>query len=109
MGYNQDLEDKIDRLIDRLGDIAKKRMFGGVGYLINGNMCFGIHKESLVLRTSLEKAEELMGSEYFTPFDITGKPMKGWVLVSPDVLETDDELVEMLTLSVTFAETLPKK
>ena len=54
MGYNQDLEDEIDRLIERLGDIAKKRMFGGVGYLINGNMCFGIHKESLELRVSPE-------------------------------------------------------
>ncbi|MFC2045782.1 hypothetical protein ACFLUH_03795 [Chloroflexota bacterium] len=40
MGYNQDLEDKIDRLIDRLGAIAKKKMFGGIGYLIYGNMCF---------------------------------------------------------------------
>jgi hypothetical protein len=109
MGYNQDLEDAIDRLIDRLGDIAKKRMFGGVGYLINGNMCFGIHKESLVLRTSPEKAEEMMKSEYVTPFDITGKPMKGWVLVSPDVLETEDWLLDMLTLGVSFAETLPKK
>ena len=109
MGYNQDLEDAIDRLIDRLGDIAKKRMFGGVGYLINGNMCFGIHKESLVLRTSPEKAEEMMKSEYVTPFDITGKPMKGWVLVSPDVLETDDGLLDKLTLGVSFAETLPKK
>ena len=109
MGYNQDLEDKIDRLIDRLGDIAKKRMFGGVGYLINGNMCFGIHKESLVLRTSPEKAEELMRSEYITPFDITGRPMKGWVLVSPDILETDGQLLDMLKLGVSLAETLPKK
>ena len=60
MGYNVDLEDKIDRLKERLGEIAKKKMFGGVGYLINGNMCFGIYRESLVLRTSPEKAEELM-------------------------------------------------
>lgn len=109
MGYNLDLEDKIDRLLDRIGEITKKKMFGGIGYLINGNMCFGIHKESLVLRTSPEKAEELMISEYVTPFDITGKPMKGWVSVSPDVLETEDELLEMLTLGVSFAETLPKK
>ena len=109
MGYNQDLEDKIDRLTDWLGEIAKKKMFGGIGYLINGNMCFGIHKESLVLRTSPEKAEELMRSEYFTPFDITGKPMKGWVLVSPDVLETDDQLLDMLRLGFSFAETLPRK
>ena len=109
MGYNQDLEDKIDRLIDRIGELAKKKMFGGIGYLINGNMCFGIHKESLVLRTSPEKAEELMRSEYVTTFDITGKPMKGWVLVSPDVLETEDQLLDMLRLGVSFAETLPKK
>jgi len=109
MGYNQDLEDKIDRLTDRLGTIAKMKMFGGIGYLINGNMCFGIHKESLVLRTSSEKAEELLRSEYVTPFDITGRPMKGWVLVSPDVLETEDQLLDMLRLGVSFAETLPKK
>jgi TfoX/Sxy family transcriptional regulator of competence genes len=109
MGYNRDLEDKIDRLIDRIGEITKKKMFGGAGYLINGNMCFGIYKESLVLRTSAEKAEELMRSEYIAPFDITGKPMKGWVLVSPDVLDTDDQLLDMLRLSVSFAETLPKK
>ena len=55
-------------------------MFGGLGYLYQGNMCFGIYKESLVLRVSPEKSEELMINEYVTAFDITGKPMKGWVL-----------------------------
>jgi hypothetical protein len=84
-------------------------MFGGVGYLISGNMCFGIHKESLVLRILPEKAEELMRSEYISPFDITGKPMKGWVLVSPDILETDEQLLDMLKLGAGYAKTLPKK
>ena len=83
--------------------------FGGVGYLMNGNMCFGIHKESLVLRTSAEKADELLRSEYITPFDITGKPMKGWVLVSPDIVETENQLLDMLKLGVSFAESLPNK
>ena len=109
MGYNLDLEYNIDRLIDRLGIITKKSMFGGIGYLLNGNMCFGIHKEYLVLRTSPEKAEELMRNEYFSPFDITGRPMKGWVLVSPDALETEEQLLDMLRLGVSFAETLPGK
>ncbi len=109
MAYNQNLEDRIDRLKGRLGEIIKKKMFGGVGYLINGNMCFGIYEESLVLRTSPEKAEKLMRSKYVTPFDITGRPMKGWVLVSLDVLETEDELLEMLKLGISFAETSPKK
>jgi len=109
MGYSQDLEAKIDRLRNRIGEITKKKMFGGIGYIINGNMCCGIHKESLVLRTSPEKAEELMRSEYVRPFDITGRPMKGWVLVSPDVLDTDDHLLDMLRLGASFVKTLPKK
>jgi TfoX/Sxy family transcriptional regulator of competence genes len=109
MAYNLDLEHRIDRLMDRLGKISKKKMFGGIGYLMHGNMCFGIHKESLVLRTSLKKAEELLKSEYITQFDITGKPMKGWLLVSPDAIETDDQLLDMLRLGVKFVEKLMKK
>ena len=109
MAYNLDLEDRIDRLLSRLGDITKKKMFGGVGYLMNGNLCFGIHKESLILRTGIKKAEELMKSEYITPFDITGKPMKGWVLVSPDVFDTDDQLLDMLRLGIDFVKTLHYK
>jgi len=109
MAYNLDLEERIDRLTDRLGEITKKKMFGGVGYLMNGNMCFGIHKEYLIIRTSIEKAEDLLNSEYITPFDITGKPMKGWVMVSPDYVETEDQLLEMLKLGVSFAKNLPPK
>ena len=109
MAYNLDLEYRIDRLIGRLGDIAKKKMFGGVGYLINENMCFGIHKDYLILRSSPEKASELLKSEYVIPFDITGRPMKGWVMVSPDMLETEDQLMDMLKLGASYAESLPRK
>jgi TfoX/Sxy family transcriptional regulator of competence genes len=109
MGYNEDIEGRIDRLLDRIATITKKRMFGGIGYLFQGNMCFGIHKKSLLLRVSPQKSEELMRSEYVTPFDITGKPMKGWVLISPDILETEEQLLETLMLGFNFAKTLPKK
>ena len=84
-------------------------MFGGVGYLIKGNMCFGIHKEYLIIRTSAEEADKLMKNEYARPFDITGKPMKGWVLISPDYVETEDKLREMLALGADFAKQLPVK
>ncbi|MFC1938985.1 TfoX/Sxy family protein [Chloroflexota bacterium] len=86
MAYNIDLEHRTDKMIDRLGDITKKKMFGDIGYLMNGNMCFGIHKEYLVLRTPLQKSEELLKSEYVTPFDVMGRPIKGWLLVSPDAV-----------------------
>ena len=77
MAYNVNLEDHIERLADWLDVVGKKKMFGEIGYLLNGNMCFGIHREFLILRTSKEKADELMKNENFTPFDITGRPMKG--------------------------------
>ena|SRR3990172_3548839 len=109
MPYNIDLEDRIDRLAPRLGDLAKKKMFGGVGYMLNGNMCFGIHKEYLLLRILLERAEKLLKSEYFRPFDMTRNPMKGWLLVSPDAVETEEQLSDMLKLGLDFARTLPKK
>jgi hypothetical protein len=109
MGYNLDLEYRIEHQLNCLGEITKKKMFGGVGYLLNGNMCFGIHKESLILRIEPGKAKELMKNRYIVPFDITGKPMKGWVSVSPDLVKTDDQLQEMLGLGVDFAKSLPGK
>jgi TfoX/Sxy family transcriptional regulator of competence genes len=109
MAYNIDLEQRIDKMLNRLGSITKQKMFGGIGYLLNGNMCFGIHKEYLVIRTTPEKAAELMKSEDTAPFDITGRPMKGWVLVSPDAVETEDQLMEMLQIGASFAQKLPRK
>ena len=109
MPYNLDLEDRIDRLSPQLGDFTKNKMFGGVGYMINGNMCFGIHKEFLLIRTSPEKGEELLKNESFQPFDMTRNPMKGWVLVSPDAVETEQQLLSMLKIGLDYAESLPKK
>ena len=110
MAYNQDLEYRIDLLTNRFGEIVKMKMFGGICYLLNGNMSFGIYKEYLIVRTLKDKAEDLLqNEEYIKPFDITGRPMKGWVMVSPDFIETEDELLEMLKLGISFAETLSKK
>jgi TfoX/Sxy family transcriptional regulator of competence genes len=109
MSYNLDLEYRIDRLLIQLGELTRKKMFGGIGYLLNNNMCFGIYKEFLIIRTSAEKAQDLLRSEYIRPFDITGRPMKGWVMVSPDYVETEEQLLAMLKLGISFAEKLPGK
>jgi len=108
MGYNRALEKRIDRLTAGLS-LDKKKMFGGIGYLTGGNMCFGIHKQSLVLRVSPGKADELMKTKQAVPFDITGRPMKGWVLVLPEVVDTDARLGKMLALGFNFAATLAKR
>lgn len=106
MPHNIDLEYIIDKLSNQLGEITKK-MFGCIGYLFGGNMSFGIYKKYLILRTSPKKAWDMLKSEYVTQFDITGKPMKGWVMIFPDYVETDGQLTNMLKLGIEFASNLP--
>jgi hypothetical protein len=109
MPYNLDLEKRLDSLIDRLGIFDKRKMFGGICYLQNGNMVFGIHKQSLIIRTSPEKAAELLKREGISIFDITGRPMKGWVMISPGSLKIELQLLELLNISLDFCRTLPLK
>jgi TfoX/Sxy family transcriptional regulator of competence genes len=109
VAYDTALEKRIDTFTPKLGNPEKKSMFGGIGYLINGNLCFGIHKNSLVLRISPEDAVALLNSGLAKQFDISGRPMKGWVLIPSDQITSDDLLTEMLNLGYHFAETLPAK
>jgi TfoX/Sxy family transcriptional regulator of competence genes len=109
MPYNLELEKRIDQFTDRLGKFSKKKMFGGIGYLINGNMAFGIHKQSLVIRVDPEQTPQLLDQDGWRPFDITGRPMKGWLLVSPEVLPTEKQLADILNLCLDYVNTLPKK
>jgi TfoX/Sxy family transcriptional regulator of competence genes len=109
MPYNTVLEKRIDAMLDRIGPVIKKHMFGGIGYMTDDKMCFGIHKESLVLRTTVEKAEDLLKAGVARPFDITGRPMKGWVMISNDAVKTEDDLLDYLKLGLAFARALESK
>jgi TfoX/Sxy family transcriptional regulator of competence genes len=106
MPYNLDLEKAIDPLAARRGIDLKKKMFGGVGYLKQGKMAFGIHKNWLIVRTSPEKAADLLKMEGVKVFDITGRPMKGWLMVDPAILKTEKQLLEMLELGLEYVKTL---
>jgi hypothetical protein len=106
MPYNTELEQKIDRLTGKLGTFAKKKMFGGVGYLMNGKMAFGIHKQELIIRTAEDHANKLLKKEFFSVFDITGRPMKGWLTVSPKGLKSDQQLFDLLKASVDYVKNI---
>ena len=109
MPYNVELEKRIDRLIETPETYDKKKMFGGIGYLKNGNMFFGIHKQSLIIRTTPAIAGELLKKESMRPFDITGRPMQGWVMVANEGIKTDKELLTLLNLAIEYGKTLPPK
>jgi TfoX/Sxy family transcriptional regulator of competence genes len=109
MPYSKEIEEKIEKVINRWRQIEKKKMFGGICYLLKGNMCFGIYKEYLIVRTGLEVAEKKLKERNVKPFDITGRPMKGWVMVGEKGWKRQGDLENWLDLGREYALTLPKK
>ena len=109
MPYSLELERRMDALVGKLGPVEKKKMFGGIGYMAGGNMCFGIHKDFFILRVSEEKGKELMKSEHAGPFEMTRQPMKGWLQIAPEGVKSDAQLLAMMRLGFDFASSLGKK
>jgi len=107
--YNINIDSKIRELLSRRRNIESRKMFGGVCYLLRGNMFSGVYKDFLILRLGDKGAQEALRSNYVRPFDITGKPMKGWVMVDEKGFRSNDELSAWLEEALNFIKTLPEK
>ena len=84
-------------------------MFGGVAYLLEGNMAVGIHKDSLMVRVGPDGHEEALSQPGVSVFDITGRPMKGWILVDAENVADEESLGTWIDRGLDFAATLPPK
>jgi hypothetical protein len=109
VAYDEDLEARIRSLTHRWKHTDSKPMFGGVCHLLHGNMFCGVHKDFLILRLGETAADEALSAPSVRPFDITGKPMKGWVMVEPEGCRTDKQLKHWLQQAKQFAAQLPPK
>jgi hypothetical protein len=109
MAYNEQIDNRIRKILSKWKHTDNKKMFGGVCHLLNGNMFCGVYKDFLILRLGVKGAEEALKSKHARPFDITGKPLKGWVMVGQKGFTSDDELTALLEEAGNFAETLPAK
>ena len=109
MPYNEEIDDRIRKLVSRWKNTDAKKMFGGVCHLLNGNMVCGVYKDYLILRLGEEESNKALKLSHTTPFDITGKPMKGWVMVEGSGFKTDEKLKSWLMKAKTFVKTLPPK
>ncbi len=109
MAYNIQLEEKIDTAISRWQNMTKKKMFGGVGYLLKNNMAFGIWKDFLIVRMDKDEAVRSLKDKNTRPFDITGRPMAGWVMVSEAGWKSKAALEKWLKIGKQFALSLPEK
>jgi hypothetical protein len=108
MAYNEAIAKRIEELIKGNKGFTKKEMFGGVGYLFNGNMCVGVHKDELIIRYDPKMTDEVNKDKNVRMFDITGRPMKGWSLVNANGVK-GPALNKWFDLSFSFAKSLPKK
>ncbi len=103
------LTQRIQAALGALPGLVSKKMFGGVGFLLQGNMACGIHKGSLIVRLGPEQGEQALKQPHVRPFDMTGRPMAGWIMVDPPGFETDEELERWVRLGVEYALSLPPK
>lgn len=107
--YNAKLEEKIDSAAKRWRNVEKKKMFGVVCYLLKGNMAFGIWKDFLIVRMDREDSGKSLKDRNVQPFDITGKPMAGWIMVKEAGWKGQAGLAKWIGIGKQFALTLPEK
>jgi len=107
--YDNEIEDRIGTVISRWKNTQAKKMFGGICHLLGGNMFCGVYKDFLILRLGEEESKEALKLPSIRPFDITGKPMKGWVMVEKAGFKSEGSLKAWLSKAREFVSTLPSK
>ena len=109
MAYDEELAQRVRRLLGPIENISERKMFGGLAFMLNGNMCCCVDQTHLVVRTGPEKYEEALARPFGRVFDFTGRPMRGFVYVEDTGLEEEAALRDWVDLAFTFAASLPPK
>jgi len=109
MVHNEKMDAKLEELTSNWKNITKKKMFGGTGYLMNGKMVAGIYKDYYILRLGEQNGKKALNNAKFRLLDITGRPMKGWIMARQDAFENDDDLISWVKKAKEFVDTLPRK
>jgi hypothetical protein len=109
MPFDEQLASRIRAALGKRKGLAEKKMFGGIGFLLNGNMCCGVHGSELIVRLAPEETEPALAESYTRRFDLTGRPMNGWLLVAPQGINTDAKLARWVAVAVSYSSSLPPK
>ncbi len=109
MAYDEDLAGRVRALLEGHEVVVEKKMFGGLAFMLNGNMCCGVLKDELILRLGPEGGDRALDEPHTHPMDFTGRPMSNFVVVTPAGVETDDALAGWVDRAVDYASSLPPK
>ena len=109
MPYDDGLAHRVREMMEARTDPDEKEMFGGLGFMVAGNLCVGVIEDSLVARVGPDAYDDAIAAPHARPFDFTGREMRGWVFVDPSGLADDDALESWIERSLAFVETLHSK
>ena len=109
MAYDERLAEQIRKLLASRKGMTERKMFGGIAFMIGGNMCCGVVKSDLMVRVGPEQFEALLGEPGARPMDFTGRPMKGMLYVGPGTLRDARTLAKWVRRGADYAASLPPK
>ena len=109
MPYDERMAERVRKFLRGRRGLSERKMFGGNGFLLHGNMCVGVWREYLILRLGPEQAEDALREPFVKEFDITGRAMSGWVMVESRGVEDDAALADWITQALSFVQMLPAK
>src|SRR5712691_10060065 len=92
MAFDEKLAARIRTHLGKVTGLVEKKMFGGIAFLLKGNMCCGVHRDALIVRLDPTETDRALSEPHARVFDLTGRPMKGWILVDPKGLATEAQL-----------------
>lgn len=111
MAYNEELALRIREVMYDIcpKEFTEKKMFGGLAFFLQGHLCCGVMADKMIVRIGPDGYEETLTQKYVSPFDITGKSMRGWITVALSGLASKAALSRWATQSTDFVRTLPPK
>ena len=110
MAYDEDLANRIRELLVDASDVTEQKMFGGLAFLVGGNMAVAASGQGgLLVRVDPEKSEKVIATTTARPMEMRGREMLGWLRVDFDSIQSKPQLAKWVTMGTTYARTLPAK
>lgn len=110
MAFDEMLAARIRSHLGKKRGLSEKKMFGGVAFLLNGNMSCGVHGEEMIVRLAPDRTDAALQEKHTRIFDLSGgRPMRGWILVQPAGVKADKDLAKWVETGMKYAASLPTK
>lgn len=109
MAYDETLADRVRDALAPRAEVSERKMFGGIAFMVGGNMAVGVIEDDLMVRLDPADAEQALSEPHVRPMDFTGRPMKGMVFVDSAATESAEGLAAWVDAGADFASSLPPK